>query len=178
MSSPATPPPLPNDPPPAQPPSSGQWSHTADTSGEPKKSKVWLWIVLGAGGCLASILVLGLAATLLVPYLSRKVESAKRARVQAHLHDLHAALDVYAETHGQQYPDSLEALVRPDPHGHTLLRDERELPRDPWGHEFVYEPPAPEHREPVLYSLGRDGRPGGDGIDADVHEDPQPAEDR
>jgi general secretion pathway protein G len=166
---PDVPPPLPGKP--------DQWAFPTDAKGEPKKKYV-LWVVIGAAGCFASIVVLGVLATLIVPRIVQKYFSAAREMTSAQLQDLRAALEVYAETHRGAYPDALEALVTPDADGHTILRDERELPRDAWQRAFVYEPPTPERPQPRLYSLGRDGRPGGSGIDEDLHADPSAAKDR
>jgi len=44
---------------------------------------------------------------------------------------------------------------------------EKTLPMDPWGHPYVYASPG-EHGDVDISSTGRDGRPGGDGLDADV----------
>jgi general secretion pathway protein G len=44
---------------------------------------------------------------------------------------------------------------------------EKALPADPWGHAYLYVAPG-EHSEFDISSTGRDGRPGGDGLDADV----------
>ena len=44
---------------------------------------------------------------------------------------------------------------------------EKTVPMDPWGHPYVYVSPG-EHGDVDLSSLGRDGRPGGDGLDADI----------
>ncbi len=44
---------------------------------------------------------------------------------------------------------------------------EKALPADPWGQAYLYVAPG-EHSEFDISSTGRDGRPGGDGIDADV----------
>ncbi len=44
---------------------------------------------------------------------------------------------------------------------------EKTLPLDPWGQPYVYVSPG-EHGEVDISSHGRDGRPGGDGLDADV----------
>jgi len=41
------------------------------------------------------------------------------------------------------------------------------VPLDPWGHAYVYTSPG-DHGEVDLSSLGRDGRAGGDGLDADI----------
>ena len=45
----------------------------------------------------------------------------------------------------------------------------RVIPNDPWGRAYVYTAPGRENTETFdLYSLGRDGRPGGEGEDGDV----------
>lgn len=41
------------------------------------------------------------------------------------------------------------------------------VPLDPWGHPYLYRQPG-EHSAYDLYSLGRDGQPGGTGEDADI----------
>ena len=38
---------------------------------------------------------------------------------------------------------------------------------DPWGHAYVYKSPG-DHGDVDLISLGRDGQPGGEGLDADI----------
>ncbi|HSV70546.1 MAG TPA: type II secretion system major pseudopilin GspG [Methylibium sp.] len=44
---------------------------------------------------------------------------------------------------------------------------EKAVPLDPWGRAYLYAAPG-EHGDVDLSSHGRDGRPGGEGIDADV----------
>jgi len=44
---------------------------------------------------------------------------------------------------------------------------EKALPADPWGNAYIYVAPG-EHGEFDISSTGRDGRPGGDGLDADI----------
>lgn len=41
------------------------------------------------------------------------------------------------------------------------------VPLDPWGHAYVYKSPG-DHGDVDVISLGRDGAPGGDGLDADI----------
>jgi general secretion pathway protein G len=41
------------------------------------------------------------------------------------------------------------------------------VPLDPWGHAYVYKSPG-IHGDIDLMSLGRDGQPGGEGLDADI----------
>ncbi len=44
---------------------------------------------------------------------------------------------------------------------------EKAVPLDPWGRPYVYVSPG-EHGDIDISSTGRDGRPGGDGLDADI----------
>ena len=44
---------------------------------------------------------------------------------------------------------------------------EKALPADPWGNAYLYVAPG-EHGEFAISSTGRDGRPAGDGLDADI----------
>ena len=41
------------------------------------------------------------------------------------------------------------------------------LPKDPWGNEYLYLNPG-NNGELDIYTLGRDGRPGGENMDADI----------
>jgi general secretion pathway protein G len=151
-------------PPPPQTPPSGQWAYPTDEKGEPKKSYV-IWIVVGAAGCLGLLFVIGIFATILVPRIAGKVVEARRASVKHQLNELYARLLKYDVEHGR-YPDSLEELALPN------------QPRDAWGHPIVYEPPTRGQRDPRIYSLGRDGQPGGTGEDADIHWGAEPAQRR
>ena len=45
---------------------------------------------------------------------------------------------------------------------------EKEIPKDPWGHDYVYRFPGEHGDGPDIVSLGRDGQPGGEGFDADI----------
>lgn len=44
---------------------------------------------------------------------------------------------------------------------------EKAVPPDPWGQPYLYVSPG-EHGDFDISSTGRDGRPGGEGLDADV----------
>jgi len=83
------------------------------------------------------------------------------------------ALDVYDYPTQQQ---GLQALVeRPDslPSGATYRNggylQKSTLPLDPWGRPFVYKRPGIKSgRSYDLYSLGADGKEGGEELDADI----------
>jgi hypothetical protein len=66
-----------------------------------------------------------------------------------------AALDTYAKEHGS-YPDTLDEAFTQDGGKNSYL--------DPWNHPYQYTKTDAGYR---LFSLGRDGKPGGVGLDAD-----------
>lgn len=117
--------------------------------------------------------IIALLAALVGPQLFGQLEGSKGKATKAQIEMLSTAFDSYRLDNGR-YPkqeEGLDALVtRPS----TLatwagpyLR-KKELPKDGWGNSFVYEIPA--KRATVgydLYSLGADGKPGGEGDNAD-----------
>jgi general secretion pathway protein G len=94
--------------------------------------------------------------------------TAARAQIQGLL----GALGSYKLDNGN-YPTTeqgLQALrVKPAdaPHwnGPYLPQD---VPKDPWDHDWVYKFPGDHGNGPDIISYGADGRPGGDGINADI----------
>jgi hypothetical protein len=59
-----------------------------------------------------------------------------------------------------------------DENGNDLAGSLREFPKDPWGHEYMYEL---VNGHPVAKCLGKDGTEGGEGESADLQE-PKEAE--
>ena len=57
------------------------------------------------------------------------------------------------------------ASIEPDPNGHRFL-NKTSVPKDPWQNPYLYEPPVGSEKYRI-YTLGRDGSPGGDGEDGD-----------
>lgn len=45
---------------------------------------------------------------------------------------------------------------------------EKEVPKDPWGNDFLYKFPGDHGDSPDIVSLGADGQPGGEGVNADI----------
>jgi len=99
-------------------------------------------------------------------------DGAQRTRVSADLRALRAAIDSYALMNSGRYPDDLRVLVTPDELGNTYLK-QTEVPTDPWGREYLYDPPKEDSRARA-YTLGADGEPGGWGEDADLSTDDVP----
>lgn len=88
-------------------------------------------------------------------------------KVHLDMRALDEAVRAYAAYHAGKKPDTLARLLEADEHGHRPLNAAR-TPRDPWGREYGYDPCGGEG-EMDLWTLGRDGRPGGVGDDQDIH---------
>lgn len=119
------------------------------------------------------VIILGILAAIVAPNVIGRVDDAQLARVNQDLRGVENALKFY-RLDNFSYPTSeqgLQALVtKPaDPNiknwkpGGYLDR----LPKDPWGNPYLYLSPG-NNGEIDIYTLGRDGRPGGEAIDADI----------
>lgn len=119
------------------------------------------------------VIILGILAAIVAPNVIGRIDDAQVTRAKSDLRGIENALKFY-RMDNFAYPTSeqgLEALVtRPnDPNlrnwkpGGYLDR----VPKDPWGNPYVYLNPG-NHGEIDIYTLGRDGRPGGEELDADI----------
>ena len=113
------------------------------------------------------IVIIGLLATLVVPNVLKRFSFAQGEKAKVDITAIEAALTEYNVNNGSKWPDSLEALVTPDVNGYTFLKGTK-LPKDPWGNDYLYDPPKSEGDRPIVYSFGKDGRRGGRGDDADI----------
>ncbi|HUQ84089.1 MAG TPA: type II secretion system major pseudopilin GspG [Gemmatimonadaceae bacterium] len=122
------------------------------------------------------IIVLGLLAGIVAPQIVGRLSEAKSTAARTQVELLSVALDGYRLDNGG-YPTTEQGLaaLREKPTRSPLPANWRgpylrkDVPLDPWGRAYVYR--APGERNPNgfdLLSLGRDGKVGGDGEDADV----------
>jgi general secretion pathway protein G len=121
---------------------------------------------------LVVLAIIGLIAALVAPQVLRYLGSARVETTQAQLKNIGSALELYYLDSGR-YPSSdigLSALVAAPDDGSVwngpYLKSEAAL-KDAWGNRIVYEQ-AGQPAGVLLKSLGRDGRPEGQGLDADL----------
>jgi len=123
---------------------------------------------------LVVLVILGLLAGLVGPRLFGKVDASKVRTAETQVRMLKTALQTFRLDVGR-YPSTEEGLAalekRPAadaaPNWAGPYLDEA-LPADPWGNPFQYRNEAAGGQEFTLYSLGADGKAGGEGIDADI----------
>ena len=120
------------------------------------------------------VTIIGLLAAVIVPQVVSKVDEARVAKAKQDIQSLETALTMY-RLDNSKYPTSeqgLSALVTQptDPSikhwrpGGYLQR----VSKDPWGNDYQYVYPGAHGKEYDLFSLGADGAPGGEGLDADI----------
>lgn len=110
------------------------------------------------------IVIIGLLATLVVPNVIRALSKGQTGKMKSDISQLSSAVDNFY-IDNSRYPQSLEELVG-EGGGQSYIKGSK-VPTDPWKVPYMFEPPLPGQQEYRIYSLGRDGAPGGENEDAD-----------
>ena len=117
------------------------------------------------------MVIIGLLASYVAPRYFTQVGKSEAKVARAQIDAFEKALDQYrADT--SRYPSTeqgLAALVK-KPSGEARWDGpylKRAVPLDPWGRPYQYRAPG-EHGDFDVFSLGRDGAPGGAGDSADI----------
>ncbi|UTW60515.1 type II secretion system major pseudopilin GspG [Kordiimonas sp. SCSIO 12603] len=122
------------------------------------------------------IVIIGLLTTVIVVNVLPAQDRGLVTKAQVDITELEKALEMYRlET--LRYPsleDGLEALTKA-PGGNSLRQEPfiKNLKKDPWGNDYVYLIPG-ENGAFDIMSYGADGRPGGEGLNADISNRAQP----
>jgi general secretion pathway protein G len=123
---------------------------------------------------LVVVVILGILAALVVPRIMERPDEARVIAARSDIRAIVSALKLYRLDNGV-YPSTDQGLgalvVRPDTgviprnwkQGGYLDR----VPKDPWGAPYQYLNPG-VNGEIDVFSLGADGAPGGEGINADI----------
>jgi len=121
---------------------------------------------------LVVLVILGLLVAIAAPRVMKYLGSARSDTAHIQIEKLSGILDLYRLEVGH-YPtdqEGLNALVEKPAQTESwngpYLKN-RESLIDPWGKPFAYHSPG-QHGEFDLYTLGADGKEGGDGADKDV----------
>jgi general secretion pathway protein G len=120
------------------------------------------------------LVILGVLAALIAPKLMDRPDEARKVAAKQDIATLVQALKLY-RLDNMRYPtteQTLQALVakpslNPVPQNWKAGGYLDRLPKDPWGHPYLYLSPG-RNGEIDVVSLGADGQPGGEGNDADI----------
>jgi general secretion pathway protein G len=120
------------------------------------------------------VVILGILAAVIVPRIMDNPDRARVTKAKQDIQAIKSSLDLY-KLDNFQYPSTdqgLRALVE-RPSGSPEARNWKQggyldrLPKDPWGGEYHYLNPG-LHGEIDIFTYGADGRPGGEGPNADI----------
>lgn len=120
------------------------------------------------------VVILGVLAALVVPKVMSRPDEARLVAAKQDIQALSQALKLY-RLDNQRYPSTeqgLQALVQkpttaPTPPNWKSGGYLERLPKDPWGHGYLYLSPG-VRGEIDVFSYGADGVAGGEGNDADI----------
>jgi general secretion pathway protein G len=120
------------------------------------------------------VVILGVLAAVVVPRIMDRPDQARITKAAQDIRILDNSLRLY-RLDNYVYPSTdqgLEALVQkpvsqPEPRRWKEGGYIDRLPRDPWGNPYHYLNPG-VHGEIDIFSYGADGRPGGEGVNAEI----------
>jgi general secretion pathway protein G len=118
------------------------------------------------------IVILGVLAALIVPKVMSRPDEARAVAARQDIATIMQALKLY-RLDNRKYPSveqGLVALVKKpevDPLPPNWKSYIERLPLDPWGNPYQYLNPG-LHSDVDVFSYGGDGKPGGEGVDADI----------
>jgi len=118
------------------------------------------------------VVILAVLAALVVPRVVGRTDEARAVAAQQDIASVLQALKLY-RIDNSRYPSNAQGLgaLVTKPTTEPLAENWKgyldRLPNDPWGRTYLYLNPG-VHGEIDVFSLGADGKPGGDGANADI----------
>jgi general secretion pathway protein G len=120
------------------------------------------------------LVILGLLATIVALNVLPSGDRARVEKAKADIAIIEDGLELY-KLQNIAYPttsDGLAALVSApasltDPSRYQAGGYIKKLPKDPWGRDYLYASPG-THGAVDIWTLGADGKEGGEGSDADI----------
>ena len=120
------------------------------------------------------LVIIGIVAAVVVPNVIGRPDEARVAVANADLRTISASLEMY-RLDNRVYPTAAQGLAAlsqmptdaPVPPNWVAGGYLPQVPSDPWGNPYVYATGGTAGGY-TLVSLGADGQPGGDGVDADL----------
>ena len=120
------------------------------------------------------LVIIAVVAAMVVPNVINRPDEARVTMARTDLRSIAGALEIY-RLDNRSYPSTAQGLsalverptIPPEPVSWASGGYLSAMPQDPWGTAYVYRSPG-EAGAFDLISLGADGQPGGDGVNADI----------
>jgi general secretion pathway protein G len=118
------------------------------------------------------VVIIGLFVALVGPALFKNVDKANVVAAHSQIESFMTALAAYRLDVGT-FPTTEQGLQAlrvapadvPNWAGPYMPKD---IPKDPWHHDYQYKYPGEHGDEPDIICYGLDGQPGGEGLAADI----------
>lgn len=124
---------------------------------------------------LVVLVIIGMLAALVGPKLFGRVDSSKVKTAEVQMKMFKGSLETFRLDVGRFPTQSEGLLVLNQPPTDERVRArwrgpylDQDVPLDPWGNPYLYTLPGTNGQPFALYSLGGDGKRGGEGTDADI----------
>ena len=117
---------------------------------------------------MAVVVIIGILAAVIGPKIFKNVEETQRTRAHQDIENLKKSITLF-RFNTNKLPEELRDLVK-EPDGVRGWKGPymERLPKDPWENSYEYRVPGNDGRDFDIWSLGPDGREGGEGNDADI----------
>ncbi len=120
------------------------------------------------------LVIIAVVAAMIVPNVIGRPDEARVTVAKTDLRSIAGALEIY-RLDNRTYPSTAQGLsalverptIPPEPVSWASGGYLSVMPQDPWGTPYVYRFPG-EAGQFDLITLGADGQPGGDGVNADI----------
>jgi general secretion pathway protein G len=121
---------------------------------------------------LVVLVIIAIVSGLIVANVINRPDEARVTTAATNMKTLGGALKMYRLDNGT-YPTTQQGLkalyekptIPPVPTSYPAEPYVDQMPEDPWGNPYVYESTGGRF---TIKSLGKDGKPGGEGTDADI----------
>lgn len=117
---------------------------------------------------LVVLVILALLVGLVAPRFIAQLGRGQRAAAETQIQQFDTAIKTFMLDNNGQPPRTLEELITPPNGKRSYLENATSVPNDPWGRPYEYVVPGPGDADYLIRSLGKDGKEGGEGEDADL----------
>ncbi len=107
------------------------------------------------------LVIIAIMGTFVAVEVMDKPEQAQLTKINSDIDTYGAALDFY-KLQNYQYPTTEEGLAV------LVPKHIKRMKTDPWKRDYLYSSPGRDGSDYEIYTLGRDGLEGGEGIDSDI----------
>ena len=107
------------------------------------------------------LVIIAIMGTFVAVEVMDKPEQAQLTKINSDIDTYGAALDFY-RLQTYQYPTTEDGLAV------LVPKHIKRMKKDPWKRDYLYSSPGRDGSDYEIYTLGRDGLEGGEGIDSDI----------